>query len=435
MIEHYCSSPDCVDDTGGRILSITYDDFSALNLRSVSSISLNDHVNEILKRGVPQLATAIAEQVADGRQLRDENKGLLRWYVDEYLSDLSRLQLDSVLKTLRTKSQVLKDLFTDATQLYNTFIKVLQLEEISPTKPVDEPRAKRSAISAIHVLTVFVRLAREFDYTAVYVLVDKVDETEATAADSKKAAVLVTPLLTNMKLLELEGFAMKFFLWENIRDKFGQELRTDRVTMKNIEWSPDELTLMLEKRVLAYSNNETEWHGLFAPNLRDKVMSLIIRLAYKSPRDANRLMEIVFAEAAPDSTSEEYQIKSAALTRGLDEFSKTRAHELYTPEVVEKIAKLKMVSFTIADVAATYKITSSTIDDVPNQTATNRARNMVEKWKTSGVIRQGDPVLRHNSKNRGRSVNQYSIVDPRVIHLVDQKYIAEQCGLSEVLSY
>lgn len=48
-------------------------------------------------------------------------------------------------------------------------------------------------------------------FDSVYVLVDKIDETDVTGGDSKKAARLVTPLLTNIKLLELDTVAFKFF--------------------------------------------------------------------------------------------------------------------------------------------------------------------------------------------------------------------------------
>ncbi len=421
MIEIFCNSPGHEEDIGGRLLCITYDDFSALNLRQLNTITLSEHVNEILKRGVPKLAASLVERDIVGDNLGEQSRGLLRWYIDEYMSDLSKLELDSILRLLQSQSDKIRNLITDVVELYNTVIKVLKLEQIQPSDPVGLPKHKRDSISSIHVMEVFARLVAEVGFEAIYVLVDKVDETEFTGGDSKNAAKLVLPMLTNIKLLELERYAFKFFLWENVRTHFGEELRADRITMKRTEWSVPELEKMLALRVKAYSLNRTSLEDIFVPQIQHNIKGLLITLAYKSPRDVNRLMEAIFAEAAPEATDENYKISMEAVVAGVTRFSNERAAELYPAGEIDRLRKIRKTTFTIADVAATFKITGGRqVEDVPDRTATNRARNVVEKWKTSGVIQQGEPLIQ-NIKGRRRSVNQYHIVDPRVSFLVDAK--------------
>lgn len=424
MIDLYCDDAKYEADIGGKVLCITYDDFSSINLHQLNTITLTDHINEILKRGVPKLAVSLVEREIVGDSLQEQTRGLLRWYIDEYMSDLSRLELDSIVRMLKVDSKKIQSLISDIINLYNTIISVLKLEQIKPVQPVDSPKAKRDSISSIHVMEVFARLAAEVGFDAVYVFLDKVDETDFTGGNSQKAAKLVAPMLTNIKLLELNRYAFKFFLWENVRTHFGAELRADRIAMKTTEWSIPDLEMMLERRVQAYSLKRTTLVDLFEPEIQHRIKGLLINLAYKSPRDLNRLLEAIFAEAAPEATEENYKISWKAVISGFNRFSVERANELYGSEIVKRLLRLRKTTFTIAEVAATFKITYSKV--IPDHTATNQARNIVEKWKASGVIQQVEPVIQEDKNGRRRSVNRYSIIDPRVCYLANQEsYLAK----------
>lgn len=423
IIENYCNEDKYIKDLGGRVLCITYDDFSALNLGQLSTISLSDHINEILKRGVPKLACDLIQQGLIGDNLKEEYRGLLRWYIDEYMSDLSKLELDSILKMLQSQSEKIMNLLKNAAEIYNTLISVLKLAEIKPTRPIDTPKNKRDAISSLHVMEVFSRLASQVGFEAVYVLVDKIDETEYTGGNSQKAARLVAPMLTNIKLLELEHCAYKFFLWDNVRVHFGTELRGDRITMNRTEWMDSDLQKMLDRRIWAYSLNRTKFDDLFKSDIKYDLMKLVIHFSYKSPRDTNRLLYDIFAEAAPDATDDDITISWESIVKGIFRFSKTRTEELYDKEMIEKIQKLRKIIFTISDVASSFKITGGRDEDeIPSQTITNRARNLVERWKKAGLIETTEPTIVVSNGKR-RSVNQYKINDPRVIFLVNREEI------------
>lgn len=419
MIERYCNDTKSKDDIGGKVLSITYDDFSALNLRRMNTINLSDHINEILKRGVAQLAIELVKEGIIGDKLKEEFRGLLRWYIDEYMSDLTKLELDSILKALKGRDDNIKELISNALDLYNTFISALKLEHIQPAQPIDTPKKSRDVISSIHVMDIFIRLSVAVGFDAVYVLVDKIDETDVTGADIQKAAKLVSPMLTNIKLLELENCAFKFFLWENIRTQFGDELRSDRIPMKTIEWTDRELSTMLSRRVAAYSLNRTTLNDIFEERLHPIISSILTTFAYKSPRDINRLMESIFSEATPDATIDDIKIKQKSVFGGIERFSMERASELYTSNIVNRVVRLKKDTFTISDIATTFKITGARSNDgetVDKSKNTNKARSIVESWKKTGMIEQTDSIT---PPGKRRPVNQYEIVDPRVKFLIN----------------
>jgi hypothetical protein len=430
MIELYCSTEKFEDDIGGKVLSITYDDFTALRLGQLNTITLTDHVNEILKRGVAKLALSLVEQGRIGDDLPVESRGLLRWYIDEYMTDLSRLELDSILRALESKSEKIKSLISHVMEIYNTLINVLNLEKIEPSKPTDIPKTKRDAISSIHVMETFTRLAEDVGYKAVYILVDKIDETDYTGGQSNKAARLVHPLLTNIRLLEISRGAFKFFLWENVKSHFGDELRTDRIKMKPTEWTDNDLERMLVGRIGAYSLKRANIDTLFKEDIKNEIISILVRLSYKSPRDLNRLMESIFAEAAAEARDDDFKIGKSAAIQGIEKFAQERSNELYGNEVVSRVLRMKKPIFTISDVAATFKITGGKeareIEEIPDRTATNRARNVVEKWKTSGIIEQVESGIQTDLSGRRRPVNQYGVLDPRVVYMIDPNSFMQQ---------
>ncbi|GAA3410796.1 P-loop ATPase, Sll1717 family [Paenibacillus hodogayensis] len=423
MIEVYTNSEKFEEDIGGKVLSITYDDFTALRLGQLNTITLTDHVNEILKRGVAKLAFSLVEQGLVGEDLPVESRGLLRWYIDEYMTDLSRLELDSILKALESKSEKITNIISNVVEIYNALISVLNLERIDPSKPTEIPKARRDAISSIHVMETFTKLADDAGYKAVYILVDKIDETGYTGGQSNKAAKLVHPLLTNIRLLEIARGAFKFFLWENVKSHFGEELRTDRIKMKPTEWTDNDLERMLIARIGAYSLKRATIDSVFKDEIKAEVITMLVKLSFKSPRDLNRLMESIFAEAAVESTDDDYKIGRNAVIIGIRKFAEERSEELYGNEVVNRVVRMKKQVFTIPDVAATFKITggreTSEVETTPDKTATNRARNVVVKWKACGIIEQLESGIQTDHTGRRRPVNQYGVIDPRVVYLMN----------------
>lgn len=412
MIDFYCKKTEDCSDVGGKVLCITYDDFSALKLHQIDTISLSDHINEILKLGVLQLVLTLADHDKTSDNLNDYYSGLLRWYIDEYMSDLSKLQLDIALRKLKNVSEKLTKLASDITTFYNFMINILKLKEIPPFKPSDLPKHQRDSISSIFVFEVFLQLVTNVGFDAMYILIDKIDETDRTG-DCKKAAGLVSTLLTNIKLLELDKCAYKFFLWDNIRSNFGPELRQDRIPVKQIMYSDKELENMLDGRIKAYSDNRTSFTDFFAhDSMKQNAKKWVIEIAYKSPRDLIRLMNSLLNEAAIEASHSNYLISKDLFRDTLERFSRERSNELYGEVVVESISKLKSTEFTIADVASLYDSYGNS--DLTEQMAINKARNNVKKWKMTGLIKQIDAKVNGARK----PVNQYKIIDPRIEYLI-----------------
>ena len=69
----------------------------------------------------------------------------------------------------------------------------------------------------ILLLRRLVDFAQIFNFSGVIILIDKVDETEATSNSANQTAALIHPLLSRVQLMEVEGFAWIFFLWDRVK--------------------------------------------------------------------------------------------------------------------------------------------------------------------------------------------------------------------------
>jgi hypothetical protein len=111
---------------------------------------------------------------------------------------------------------------------------------IAPQTLQGEPPKSPEPGSPLELLERFIALARPLGIDAFYVLVDKIDETDKTDKDATKAAVLVLPLLTNLKLFEIPGIGFKFFLWERMRPILVEKgVRFDKIRNERIVWTEE----------------------------------------------------------------------------------------------------------------------------------------------------------------------------------------------------
>ena len=62
-----------------------------------------------------------------------------------------------------------------------------------------------------------------FDFSGIAILIDKVDETDATTNSVDKTAELIHPLLARVQLMEIDRFSWIFFLWQKVKGNFEGE--------------------------------------------------------------------------------------------------------------------------------------------------------------------------------------------------------------------
>ena len=194
---------------------------------------------------------------------------------------------------------------------------------------VGEPMLLRwDMLSETELLSNFVstvlKVGRSADHTlqAVYVLVDRVDETPGGRA---AAVPLLTPLIEQPALLELPNLAFKFFLDEQIGENAVQAaaVRPDRLAMRWIDWSESSLTTMVDQRIAYFSEGRWEhFEQLCNSSCRNTALNRLIAAADGSPRTLLRICHTLFqvhVERTYDRASE-YQFDRADISQTLDKF-------------------------------------------------------------------------------------------------------------------
>ena len=121
---------------------------------------------------------------------------------------------------------------------------------------------------SVLLLRKLVELVQIFGFTGIVLLVDKVDETEATNNSADQTAALVHPLLARVQLLEVGGFSWIFFLWSRIKGLFEASqypIRLDKIGHATVTWEDTFFIQMLNRRMEYYSGKKYDFPASLLP--------------------------------------------------------------------------------------------------------------------------------------------------------------------------
>ena len=389
------------------VLAVTYDRFEFSANQKISDVSLTYHLRNIITRFLVAYLSFLQEKVDSLDKLSKEERRYLSMFVTTYLGDLTSTSLHEILRELKGIPDRLKELWQKNVGVLegvvNAVLKNYGLEAIDlPDLPQEQ---KKLSESYKHQLIVLCELARKIGLSAVYVLIDKVDETEKTGNNSDLSYRLVRPLLQDLDLLSLKGIGFKFFLWDAVQEMFRKDARPDRVPQFQINWTIPQLREALSKRMQAFSGGKVK---AFSDVVDDSVKfdpDLVISiLANGSPRNMIRMCEsIVAAQAEVDPGAT--KISSEAIDQGARRFCEQVVVEQYGAEIVKDLQRVGRELFTINFLS----------NDVFKTTHENTSRNKVTAWTRCGVVRQIGEVSTSEAK---RPMNFYCVVDPAMVRAI-----------------
>ena len=170
----------------------------------------------------------------------------------------------------------------------------LKLGQLLSAEPVSLNWQALSPLETLHLLGEMVtKLGQspEARYQALYVLIDRVDETKT---GSKAAVPLLKPLVSERPLLEASNVAFKFFIPVEVGERLRQEvaLRPDRVCIRTITWEDAALRRMIQQRLSYYSEGRIERFGeLCTSGAKASAMERLVQACDGSPRTLLRLCQ------------------------------------------------------------------------------------------------------------------------------------------------
>jgi hypothetical protein len=384
------------------ILCVTYDTFRNPFGEKLTAMTLEGHVFNVSRITAVGLLTWMASHPESAKQLTGPDRDALRTVTLGLLSPANQAQLREALKSLRNLSDTAKSIWNDHHWVLDAIISSISILSggVGGALP---PASQMSAVEddPEEAFSVLGRAAQAMGLGAIYVLVDKVDETQETQADPRSAYSMVAPLMHELRVLEHRPYAFKFFVPDYLQPFYQEDGgRSDRITKYETQWHNQELEEMMSRRLLAHSDGRLQ-------RLEDLVetdpeasalVKLAILFAQSSPRDLIRIWgRAVDEQLRLDPGAG--RISLAAVQAGIDTFCNDKAAELATASHLNDLRRVARIDFTVTEVAS----------DVFHVVA-NSARAKIQAWEARGVVRQiGEIPMR-----RGRPHHHYGVTDVRV---------------------
>lgn len=314
-----------------------------------------------------------------------------RVWATQRWDSLSKI-LASVVSALSKKSDIPLDVAAPAESLLKSLIG-------------DAPNVPRAILGRL------TDLVRAFGFSGIVVLVDKVDEIQATANSAEATASLIHPLLAQIQLLEVNGFSWIFFLWSKVKDHFEGKtpVRLDKIAHATISWNQYNLRELIEARVRFFSEGRLSFADLLADDLDpDDVFSHMCTLALTSPRELIKLFDTVFREHDALGEDAGDVIDNNSLTIGLNKYAVETIGRWFNPRHLQQVLRLGQVSFVNSDVQFAFKI------------GDQGARNKIKVWQDAGLVVQNGTA---QSELGGKHVFRFQVADARVERIITRRLV------------
>ena len=393
-----------------KVLCVSYSRFEFS--KKVQLINLSDHLQKIIQIIVIGILTKLNEEPELIKHLDEKDKKYLKSLINKHLTKISEQDFKNAINSISNYSDKAKKIWDDHLGTINVAINIV-FSKLG-FNPIDIRKNSTEHLeeSEKYQLEKIRKITLKMNFSAIYVLIDRVDESSLTGNDASLSSKLIEPLLKDLDLLEMDGFGFKFFLWDQLENYCGGYLRKDRISYHSLKWRNEELKMMLSRRLQAYSNNRiNNLSKIVDGNLPLEVNSLIIRFAQKSPRNAIRIIQDIIAEQR-EIDQNVRQISSEAITRGIESFSQKKTSEILDESTIRDLRKIASLEFTI-------NYLSNDIYKCPQDTV----RSKIKKWKDLGVIENIG-----KEKGRKRPVNKYCIGDITIA-----KHILSEMSLEDFI--
>jgi len=363
------------------VLCLAYDRFDAAGM-AIDEITWEFHVIQICRLITTGILAALEAEEGAVDRLDENQQRLVKFYAERFLGDLSADEFKESIRAVKTFGDKANDLWEKwggpIAGVVNIVLERLKLQAIQLDDSFRTEMTKDESLR--YHLERMSDIVRSLGFKSIYVLVDRVDEIELTTTDASNSFRFVRPLLVDLPTLEGKGFGFKFFLWDAMKGEFAVGgLRTDRVALHELQWSPADLQKMIGERLSSYSEGRVDsLNELFCDRKDLDIDALASHLAEGSPRDLIRLIATVVAEETRVQQNQEC-ISMEAFWDGVTQFSAVRAEELFPGGLTElrKIGAAGSLTFTVNRLANdVYRVT------------TQAARARVQNWRNTGMVDQ-----------------------------------------------
>lgn len=269
-----------------KSLAIEYTDFSPLiaKMRLGEKITIDDHVNHLLRVGVRTLASALLGG-SKGMDVHKTDREKVDRHILERLNAILPPVRSRAARWLRTfqpelmepeeiyeRLNALDTSFTPDWIKFQEHVRAKELNELLKQSPLSDNAIAvfmadlndfsverwDLAMTPTEKMLAFVAMVRSLGFVNVQILVDGLDESQETADDPWAQVNILEPLVAELRILEMKDVSFKFFLslevYKTIMER--STIRRDRITDEavTVHWRKDRLKRLLDERLDVFSN-------------------------------------------------------------------------------------------------------------------------------------------------------------------------------------
>lgn len=390
---------------GSTVLALQYTRFEFDKGRTLKNIDLEYHLKNINRICLVALLMLIYQMEVPCLAFNATDRAHIRALCNFYLYDLSSDEIINAVNSIIPLYEKAKDFFKRNLWAINSIIDaIFNRIGLAPIKSSPSLELGITSASKNH-LELIISLIKSFGIESVYMLIDKVDETQLTGNDSKVSFDLIEPIIRDLDLLQLKDIGFKFFLWNELSPFYKKYARPDRVQQFSLNWKDAELKGMMQLRLQAYSSegNIVKFPDLLDPSieedLRKYIEDWVIVFSHGSPRDMIRICsQMVTEQLRVDSNAR--RITIPAVTVGFNIFCKQRAEEVVSDQILNDLQKNHRLDFTVNYIANDiFKI------------SIRSAMAKIRTWLNTGVVKYIEDTPINGSK---KPVHRYAVMDSRV---------------------
>ncbi len=391
-----------------QVLAVTYDRFEFNGFKSLDEINLSYHLRNIIMRTLIAVLSYLAEYQDVVTNFDKDTRSLISNMASSYLGDMTGTTYKQLLKELRGIPNRIKE-------FWNRNIGTMNLAATAILAALKLPKATLSKFDEANIkldksrkfqLSQLYDITKNMGFKSIYILIDKIDETELTGNNPEKAYQLIAPLIRDLDLLSLNGYGFKFFIWDKLFNDFVKDARPDRVSQFQLEWHRTSLEKVLSKRVKTFSGNKINELNQICDTdtFNTSVDTIAAILSNRSPRNMIRFCQKVLAAQAEIDAKEQF-LTLEAIDKASILFSEEITNERYGSQVCKDLLRTNRGTFTINYLA----------NNIFRTEHINTSRNKVTKWISLDLVQQIGTITLPTSP---KPVNLYIVKDPAMLRLI-----------------
>jgi hypothetical protein len=327
-------------------------DFSNLKI----DYNLKDLYNFLIGDIIFNLFTSLTEKTKKINKLKKDEKLLLCYLLKNYIPQISKNQLYEKIKTIQVSwnkriykyfENLLRGIGNYTATASGAFIdeyiakhftglpplsESTKIKEFFPELPINFETEFIDQETTYQLFKRILNLVKKLGYERILVVFDRIDEDSRFSNDAEQISEFIVKILTDNKLLTEEDLQILFSTWVTPFNYIKHEVRTQKHYCPKLNWTFEDLSNALNKRLSAYSSDKiSNYNEIFESSVQDTHIKVLFEMANNNPRDLWHIYNHLFNEQHKLNTNSN-SIQIIAIQNALKQFVTNFNYYEYYPK-------------------------------------------------------------------------------------------------------